>query len=662
MCDGEEGEEALAVGSSFTYMKLCHLVTIAVHAQGREFKVKAKDSKRVRLQCPAGKDCKFCVYAKPSNPAALGDSICNDLAYDDDFNSKKKHEFQEKKWTIVLLDLNHTCAGDVKRKKNYHIKFIQANSNVIDSFHPADGDHRGANKHLRAIVKNDSATSTKHTLTRRQASSYLQRVTNSSLSDAIAQYHFLVSFLKRMQRVDPSGTYIYTTTSYPTQAGSMPRLHAYYVCPFSSKEFMKHSRHVVVIDAVALNGPLRGVLLTATAKDANNHLRLLAWSQIPSESSNAWFDFISQMHQDIGDEVRVLLMDGEKGLESCATHFPHVQFCHSASHIYEMLQKQYRMGDEGRCAFWGMAKACTREEYLHFHDLLFQESEGAAEVAHKLKDRYARFVFLPSNPRFGDTATSSMAMAESFNVIFKPSLRKLPVLDLNVSLLLHINNEAQHHVTTAASLLEQAMTLTPVARHIVNRAKVEAEYVQVYMTTFTASELGATVVDATHILASFEITIKRLDAGAVFIQCPCVKWAEFGLPCKHVLATLMKGEELKGEVWSFLDMRWYSKVWHVSTFKQQYEHASTRIPPLVFSANDKSVLLPPPTLVGANVMPTRSNDNENPRKRPVTCRSCGEAGHKYMKCPLFDTATLALKADTHQSSITVRPLSPGLNG
>jgi len=239
----------LSIDHVMTYGQLHKLVSISVAAQGKQFKVAKKDRTRVRLRCPAGKEsCRFSVYATPHRTATAQKGPRDALLNID-------------MWKIVTLNLTHTCDGTAKRKTNYHCKFVRDGDPVMKAFKPSS--MKGANSQLRMLVAHSDQSPYK--LTRGQAHAYLKRITNDSVDDAILQYHFLGSFLKRMKELDQHGTYIYKTEHYH-EDNQYERLTSYYVCPSSSKKFMECSRNVIAVDGTYLTGHIGGILLTATGK------------------------------------------------------------------------------------------------------------------------------------------------------------------------------------------------------------------------------------------------------------------------------------------------------------------------------------------------------------------------------------------------------------
>ncbi|CAI9298216.1 unnamed protein product [Lactuca saligna] len=92
----------------------------------------------------------------------------------------------------------------------------------------------------------------------------------------------------------------------------------FYVCFKAVRDgWLEGCRPVIGLDGCFLKGIVRGEVISAVGRDANNHIYPLAWAVVCVENKETWKWFIDLLMDDINGGLGAgitLLSDGHKGL------------------------------------------------------------------------------------------------------------------------------------------------------------------------------------------------------------------------------------------------------------------------------------------------------------------------------------------------------------
>ncbi|XP_023732468.1 uncharacterized protein LOC111880288 [Lactuca sativa] len=123
----------------------------------------------------------------------------------------------------------------------------------------------------------------------------------------------------------------------------------YYVCFKAVSDGWKEGcRRVIGLDGCFLKGIVRGEVLAAVGKDANNHIYPIAWDVVRVENKATWKLFIDLLMDDIDGGLGAgitLLFDGHKGL-------------------LEAVKERFT-GQHFKKLFWRIVKASTEQKFKH---------------------------------------------------------------------------------------------------------------------------------------------------------------------------------------------------------------------------------------------------------------------------------------------------------
>ncbi|KAI3501827.1 hypothetical protein L1887_29853 [Cichorium endivia] len=123
--------------------------------------------------------------------------------------------------------------------------------------------------------------------------------------------------------------------------------HKFYICfKALSNGWKRGCRRVIGLDGCFLKGEVKGELLTAIGRDANNQVYPIAWAVVNVENKPNWTWFLELLNDDLtldGGRGLVIISDQHKGLlEAVKDILPHVEHScfeknESVWEVYEVL-------------------------------------------------------------------------------------------------------------------------------------------------------------------------------------------------------------------------------------------------------------------------------------------------------------------------------------
>jgi MULE transposase domain len=140
-----------------------------------------------------------------------------------------------------------------------------------------------------------------------------------------------------------------------------------------------------------------GILLSATAEDANGCLFPLAYAVVSAENDDNWFWFNQHLRIVIEQHAPVFLVpqslafisDRQKGLlEGVERNFPNSPHGYCLRHLYENMYKEFKH-PQLKTFLWQAARATTEEDY----NVAMSGLKGISERAHTwlLKHAHPRY-------------------------------------------------------------------------------------------------------------------------------------------------------------------------------------------------------------------------------------------------------------------------------
>ncbi|XP_023766429.3 uncharacterized protein LOC111914957 [Lactuca sativa] len=141
----------------------------------------------------------------------------------------------------------------------------------------------------------------------------------------------------------------------------------FYVCFKAVRDgWLEGCRPVIGLDGCFLKGIVRGEVISAVGRDANNHIYPLAWAVVCVENKETWKWFIDLLMEDINGGLGAgitLLSDGHKGLlQAVKERCPEAEHRQCARHILANFNKRFT-GQQYIKLFWRAVRASTVEKF-----------------------------------------------------------------------------------------------------------------------------------------------------------------------------------------------------------------------------------------------------------------------------------------------------------
>ncbi|CAL5065342.1 unnamed protein product [Urochloa decumbens] len=395
--------------------------------------------------------------------------------------------------------------------------------------------------------------------------------------------------------------------------------------------FLEGCRPYLGIDSTALNGRWNGHLASATAVDGHNWMYPVAYGFIASETEENWTWFMNQLKKAIGDPPRlVVCTDACKGLENAVKNvFPNAEQRECFFHLMKNFVKKFH----GFGRMYPAARAYREEVFLHHMEAIIKESNAIwvwLSQWHNLK--WMRCALDPEIKY--DYVTNNIA--EVFNN-WIGEIKDLPVAEL------------------ADKVREMIMALWRNSRRIAERLPA-GRILPAIMVQMRANTRGLgqfRVVESGNWSAEVWDNSNNCERHIVKLHqktCTCLEWQHTGKPCQQVLAFVTSQKRVDLE-------QFVHEYYSVDRFKAAYVR---EIEPMTDKSQWPQVHLD--FLVGAplakrnvgrqrklrfkgclegghkkkgvsegvndsSTAPTNSNGKKMIRC-PVTCRKCGEKGHR----------------------------------
>ncbi|CAH9111068.1 unnamed protein product, partial [Cuscuta epithymum] len=154
-----------------------------------------------------------------------------------------------------------------------------------------------------------------------------------------------------------------------------------YVCFGALKRgFLAGCRRVIGLDGCFLKGMLKGELLTAIGRDANNEMYPIAWAVVEIENTDSWRWFLDLLKHDLdinNTHHWTLMSDQQKGLVNVIKElFPNSKQRNCCRHIHANWSKKHR-GKVMKNHFWICARCTTEADFLEQMNALGKVNDAA---------------------------------------------------------------------------------------------------------------------------------------------------------------------------------------------------------------------------------------------------------------------------------------------
>ncbi|XP_052625692.1 uncharacterized protein LOC128132781 [Lactuca sativa] len=390
--------------------------------------------------------------------------------------------------------------------------------------------------------------------------------------------------------------------------------HRFYICfKALSVSWKRGCRRVIGLDGCFLKGQVKGELLTAIGRDANNQVYPIAWAVVDVENKSNWTWFLELLSGDldlIDGSGLVVISDQHKGLlQSVKDVLPHVEHRQCARHIYANFRKAYT-GLEFKKLFWAAAMSCVDGDFKRHMDKIKKLNAGAYEhLMSKEPETWCR--------AYMSTGYACEAMengiSECFNSIIVDA-RKKPLITMLEEIRIYIMDRFAHMIE------ENTIWNTRICPAVLKKMKLFGKNMRFWLIIHSQQH----VFEARRGCDSYMVD---LDGR----HCTCRLWDLAGIPCVHAIATINYIHQTPDE---YIDVM-FSKEQFLKCY-------SANISPVngsnLWPQTEYIKPLPPVSrrMPGRPKVNRRRHVSENDGRvhtpRIVRCGKCFEYGHNQKGC------------------------------
>jgi len=276
-------------------------------------------------------------------------------------------------------------------------------------------------------------------------------------------------------------------------------------------------RPIIGLDGAFLKWELKGEILAAVGRDADNRIYPIAWAIVRVEDNEAWAWFVEKLKEDLDLGVGAsftVISDKQKGLiNAVADLLPQAEHRHCARHIYANWKKVY--GDYcHESYFWAIAYSATEGDYSYNMDAMRSYDPDACDDLLKTDPTTWCRAFFSTHSSCEDVSNN---LSESFNRTIREA-RKLPV----VNMLEEVRRISMKRIAKLCDKTAKCETrFPPKIMQILEGNRKSSKYCQV--------------------LKSGENKFEILEGSGYYSvdlltrTCGCRQWELTGIPCPHAI-------------------------------------------------------------------------------------------------------------------------------
>ncbi|CAD5315330.1 unnamed protein product [Arabidopsis thaliana] len=276
------------------------------------------------------------------------------------------------------------------------------------------------------------------------------------------------------------------------------------------------------IDGCFLKNKVKGQLLVALGRDANNRIYPIAWGVVKVENTDNWVWFMKLLKEDFDlsdGEGFIMISDRQKGLiKAVQLELPKIEHRMCVQHIYGNLKKTYGSKTMIKPLLWNLAWSYNETEYKqHLEKIRCYDTKVYESV-------------MKTNPRSWVRAFQKIGS-------FCEDVDNNSVESFNGSL-----NKAREKQFVAMLETIRRMAMVRIAKRSVE-SHTHTGVCTPYVMKFLAGEhkVASTAKVAPGTNGMYEVRhggdSHRVDLAAY--TCTCIKWQICGIPCEHAYGVIL---------------------------------------------------------------------------------------------------------------------------
>ncbi|XP_024007941.1 uncharacterized protein LOC112083950 [Eutrema salsugineum] len=177
----------------------------------------------------------------------------------------------------------------------------------------------------------------------------------------------------------------------------------FYVCFENLRKTWKNTcRPLIGVDGCFVKHKIKGQLLAALGRDADNSIYPIAWCVVQVENTENWLWFVRMLKHDLelndGDGF-IMVFDRQKGLIAAVQmELPKIEHRMCVRHIYGNLKKNHASKKDMKKYIWNLAWSYNEAEYNWRLDQLLNYDVGVYNDVMKMNPRtWCRFNYKMGN-------------------------------------------------------------------------------------------------------------------------------------------------------------------------------------------------------------------------------------------------------------------------
>ena len=200
------------------------------------------------------------------------------------------HNSRSDWFQIVTYNPNHACCPQLKNKRLSTSRICERYESTIKA------NPSWKARAMKETVQEDMGVDVSITMIKRAKARVMKKIMDTQTGE----YSKLFDYALELQRSNP-GTSVHVALDPEEEDHVFQR---FYVCFDACRRgFLEGCRRIIGLDGCFLKGPLKGELLSAIGRDANNQIYPIAWAVVEYENKDSWNWFLGHLQKDINIPV-----------------------------------------------------------------------------------------------------------------------------------------------------------------------------------------------------------------------------------------------------------------------------------------------------------------------------------------------------------------------
>lgn len=398
----------------------------------------------------------------------------------------------------------------------------------------------------------------------------------------------------------------------------------FYVCfDILRRNWKDTCRQLIGVDGCHLKSKMKGMLLVALGRDADNSIYPIAWAIVQVENTDNWLWFVKKIKYDLGllnGEGFIMVSDRQKGLiKAVQTELPGIEHRMCVRHIYGNLKGKHGKKADLKLHVWNLAWSYNEPEYRENLDRIFNyDSEVHEDVLKTNPKSWSRAYFKLGN--YCEDVENNSTESWNNTVLKARDMPYVPMLEM-------IARQSMVRISKRNVIaLGHKSLCTP---YVIEYLKEELEKASVCVVHRSTNNTFDSRIGG----CSHRVNLETRS-------CTCRRWDITGIPCEHAYGVILSK---KLEVQDYVCHWFKTATWRRTYAEGIIPLRGARFWPVGEEPRVHQAPEPPQPgrkkgdkdgKSGKNDKKRKKGINESPTKkkpkmlkRTMHCSQCGEANH-----------------------------------